>query len=120
MPENILNTDSRAPHTHNNHHHSHDNTNNSQQRRLTSPDCSVLQDDAVVDEADVLGGGGGAGPLSAQQVENLGGQDSVLAVLDELTQVSQAWGTVNTESRLVFTRTLCSYYNTESGMFSRT
>ena len=41
----------------------------------------VLQDDAVVDVADVLGGLARLGALHAQQVQDLGGQVGELAVL---------------------------------------
>lgn len=49
----------------------------------------MLQHHAVVDEADVLGGVAGLGPLLAQQVQNASGQHGELAVLDELAQVGQ-------------------------------
>ena len=55
----------------------------------TCPDSSILQDDSVVNEADVLGGCGRARSLLAQQVQDLGSQHSVLTVLDELTKVGQ-------------------------------
>ena len=57
---------------------------------LTSADSLALQHHAVEDEADVFGGRGGARALLAQQVQDLGGQHRVLAVLDELAQVGQA------------------------------
>lgn len=57
---------------------------------LTSPHSLVLQHHPVEDEADVLGWGWGPGALLAQQVQDLGGQHGVLAVLDELAEVSQA------------------------------
>ena len=47
------------------------------------PDCGVLQDDTVVDVADVLGGFLGAGALHAQQVQHLRGQICELTVLQE-------------------------------------
>lgn len=47
----------------------------------------MLQDHSVIDEADVLGGVVGLGPLLAQKMQNAGGQHSELTVLDEFTQV---------------------------------
>lgn len=58
--------------------------------RLTCADRLALQHHPVEDEADVLGRLGGAGSLLAQQVQDLGGQHRVLAILDELAQVGQA------------------------------
>ena len=58
-------------------------------RVRTRSDGSVLQDDTVVDEADVFAGLGGLGALLAEQVEDARRQDGVLAVLDELAQVRQ-------------------------------
>lgn len=49
----------------------------------------MLQDHSVVDEADVLGGVVGLGPLLAQEVQDARGQHGELAVLDELAQVRQ-------------------------------
>ena len=49
----------------------------------------ILQDDAVVDEANVFGGLLGARTLLAEQVQNAHGQARVLAVFDELAQVRQ-------------------------------
>lgn len=57
---------------------------------LTCTNRLALQDHAVEDEADVFGGLRRAGALFAQEVQDLGGQHRVLAVLDELAQVSQA------------------------------
>lgn len=57
---------------------------------LTCTDSLALQHHPVEDEADVLGGLGGAWALFAQQVQDLCGQHCVLAVLDELAQVGQA------------------------------
>ena len=45
------------------------------------PDSGVLQDDAVIDVADVLGRLLGARPLHAQQVQHLRGQICELAIL---------------------------------------
>lgn len=45
------------------------------------PHSRVLQDDAVVDVADVLGGLLGARPLHAQHVQHLRGQVSELTIL---------------------------------------
>ena len=50
----------------------------------------VLEQHAVVDEADVARGVGGAGPLLAQQREDLHGKAGMLAVLDELAKMRQA------------------------------
>ena len=47
----------------------------------------MLQDHAVIDEADILGGVVGLGSLLAQEMQDAGGQDGELAVLDELAQV---------------------------------
>ena len=47
----------------------------------SSPHGGILQDDAVVDVADVLGGVGCVGALRAQQVQDLAGQVAELAVL---------------------------------------
>jgi hypothetical protein len=71
--------------------HSHYSMSNNKAKevRLTSSDGSILQNDAVVDEADVLGWGWGSRPLAAQQVKDFGGQHCVLTVLDKLTQVRQ-------------------------------
>ena len=55
----------------------------------TCSDCSILQDDSVVNKPDVLGGGLGARALSAQQVEDASSQHGVLTILYELTQVRQ-------------------------------
>ena len=55
------------------------------------PDRGVLQQDPVVDEPDVAGRVGGARPLLPQQVEDAHGEAGVLAVLDKLAQVGQAW-----------------------------
>jgi len=57
---------------------------------LTCTNSLALQHHSVEDEADVLGGLGGAGALLAQQVQDLCGEHRVLAVLDELAQVGQA------------------------------
>ena len=56
-------------------------------RPRTCADLRVLQHHAVVDEADVLGGVAGLGPLLAQQVQDARGQHGELTVLDELAQV---------------------------------
>ena len=56
------------------------------------PTCAhrgALKDDTVVDEADVLGGLGGAGTLAPQQVQDTGSEDRVFAVFYELTKVSK-------------------------------
>ena len=45
------------------------------------PDSGILQDDAVVDVADVLGRLLGARPLHTQQVQHLRGQVCELAIL---------------------------------------
>ena len=63
------------------------------------PHSGVLQNDPVVDVADVLGGLLGAGALHAQQMQHLGGQVCELTVLQlptagcQLTRSSfiQAW-----------------------------
>lgn len=57
---------------------------------LTCTDSLALQHHSVEDEADVLGGLGGAWALFAQQVQDFGGEHRVFAVLDELAQVGQA------------------------------
>lgn len=57
---------------------------------LTCTDRLTLQHHSVENEADVLGGLWGAWALFAQQVQDLGGQDRVLAVLYELAQVGQS------------------------------
>lgn len=59
----------------------------SPQLRPTCPNLFMLQDHTVVDEANVLGGVVGLGPLLAQQMQDPGSQHSELAVLNELTQV---------------------------------
>mmetsp|Transcript_80036 Transcript_80036/g.259274 ORF Transcript_80036/g.259274 Transcript_80036/m.259274 type:complete len:206 (+) Transcript_80036:1323-1940(+) len=53
-------------------------------------DQRVLQDHAVVDEADELRRLGGAGHLLGQEAQDLGAEPRVLAVLDELAEVQQA------------------------------
>ena len=45
------------------------------------PDSGILQDDTIVDVADVLGRLLGARPLQAQQVQHLRGQVCELAIL---------------------------------------
>lgn len=55
----------------------------------TCTDRFTLQHHPVENEADVLGRLGGARALLAQQVKDLRGQHRVLAVLDELAQMSQ-------------------------------
>lgn len=50
----------------------------------------MLQNDPVVDEANVFGGVVGFGPFLPQEVEDTGGQHSELAVLDEFAEVRQA------------------------------
>lgn len=57
---------------------------------LTCTNSLALQHHSVENEADVLGGLRGARPLFAQQVEDLCGEDCVLTVLYELTQMGQA------------------------------
>mmetsp|Transcript_59614 Transcript_59614/g.136745 ORF Transcript_59614/g.136745 Transcript_59614/m.136745 type:complete len:270 (+) Transcript_59614:1459-2268(+) len=49
----------------------------------------VLEDDAVVDEADVLGRLGRGGALDAEQVQDLRREQRELAILDELAQVRE-------------------------------
>lgn len=58
-------------------------------RITTCTDSFTLQHHPVENEANVLGRLGGARALLAQQVQDLRGQHCVLAVLDELAQVSQ-------------------------------
>mmetsp|Transcript_53208 Transcript_53208/g.154918 ORF Transcript_53208/g.154918 Transcript_53208/m.154918 type:complete len:239 (+) Transcript_53208:1324-2040(+) len=53
-------------------------------------DEGVLEDHAVVDEADVLGRLGGARDLLAQEAQDPRAEVRVLAVLDELAEVQQA------------------------------
>lgn len=55
----------------------------------TCTDRFTLQYHPVENEADVLGRLGGARALLAQQMQNLDGQHRVLAVLDELAEMSQ-------------------------------
>jgi len=52
--------------------------------------CGVLQDDPVVDVSDELGGCWSLGALASQKVQDLGGKDTVLTVLDKLTEVVQS------------------------------
>lgn len=55
--------------------------------RPTCSDLFVLQDHSVIDEADVLGGVVGLGPLLAQEMQDASGQHSELAVFNEFAQV---------------------------------
>lgn len=57
---------------------------------LTCPDFFMLQDNPVVDEANVFGGVVGFGPFLPQEVEDTSGQHSELTVLNEFTEVRQA------------------------------
>ena len=57
---------------------------------LTCTYSLALQHHSVKDEADVFRGLRCTRALFAKQVQDLGGQDRVLAVLDELAQVGQA------------------------------
>lgn len=57
--------------------------------RLTCSDRLALEHHAVEYEANVFGRRGGARALFPQQVQDLGGQNRVLAVLNKLAQVSQ-------------------------------
>lgn len=50
----------------------------------------MLQDNPVVDEANVFGGVIGFRPFLAQEVEDTCSQHSELAVLNEFTEVRQA------------------------------
>lgn len=50
----------------------------------------MLQDNPVVDEANVFGGVVGFGSFLPQQVEDTSGQHRELTVLDEFTEVRQA------------------------------
>lgn len=50
----------------------------------------MLQDNPVVDEADVFGGVVRFGPFLPQKVEDTGGQHSELAVLNEFAEMRQA------------------------------
>lgn len=50
----------------------------------------MLQDNPVVDEANVFGGVVGFGPFLPQEVEDPSGQHGELAVLDEFAEVGQA------------------------------
>lgn len=50
----------------------------------------MLQDNPVVDEANVFGGIVGFGPFLPQEVEDTSGQHSELTVLNEFTEVRQA------------------------------
>lgn len=50
----------------------------------------MLQDDSVVNETNIFWRIVGLWPFLAQQVENSGGQDSELTVLNELAQVGEA------------------------------
>ena len=56
---------------------------------LTCPDSSILQDDSVVDEADVLIWGDGPGSLASKQVQDSRRENRVLTVLNEFTQVGE-------------------------------
>lgn len=58
--------------------------------RLTCTDSLALQHHSVENKANVLGGLRGAWTLFAQQVQDLCGKHSVLAVLDKLAQMGQA------------------------------
>ena len=49
-----------------------------------------LQNDPIVNVADVLGGRGCVGSLASQQVEDARGQRQVVTVLDELAEVGEA------------------------------
>lgn len=57
---------------------------------LTCPHRLALKHNTVEDETDVFGGGRGTWSLFPQQVKYLSGQYGVLAILDKLTQMSQA------------------------------
>lgn len=50
----------------------------------------MLQDNPVVDEANVFGGVVGFGPFLPQEVEDPSGQHGELAVLDEFAEMGQA------------------------------
>lgn len=50
----------------------------------------MLQDNPVVDEANVFGGIVGFGPFLPQEVEDTSGQHSELTVFNEFTEVRQA------------------------------
>lgn len=50
----------------------------------------MLQNNPVVDEANIFGGVVGFGPFLSQEVEDTSGQHSELAVLNEFTEVRQA------------------------------
>lgn len=50
----------------------------------------MLQDNPVVDEANVFGGVIGFGPFLAQEVEDTSSQHGEFAVLDEFAEVRQA------------------------------
>lgn len=50
----------------------------------------MLQDNPVVDEANVFGGIVGFGPFLPQEVEDTSGQHSEFTVLNEFTEVRQA------------------------------
>lgn len=58
--------------------------------RLTCTDSLALQHHSVENKSNVLGGLRGAWTLFAQQVQDLCGKHSVLAVLDKLAQMGQA------------------------------
>lgn len=58
--------------------------------RLTCTDSLALQHHSVENKANVLGGLRGAWTLFAQQVQDLCGKHSVLAVLNKLAQMGQA------------------------------
>lgn len=55
----------------------------------TGADGRLLECDAIVDEADVLGGLQRARALASEQVQHACAQHHVLAVLDELAQRQQ-------------------------------
>lgn len=57
---------------------------------LTCPDFFMLQDNPVVDEANVFGGVIGFGPFLAQEVEDTSSQHGEFTVLDEFAEVRQA------------------------------
>ena len=60
-------------------------------RRLrTCSHSGVLQDDSVVDEADVLAGFARLGAFLSEEVEDSRGEDGVFAILNKLAQVTQA------------------------------
>jgi hypothetical protein len=59
----------------------------------------VLEDDAVVDVANVLGRLGGFGPLDAEQVEDADGELGELAIFDELAELRQGCGWIDSFMR---------------------